>query len=149
MPMPMVKKQSNEIKDTMQEDEKLVFEEEFSGEPTTADEHNKVYISDVNKEIVDEMNEAIKETPEYKLGKKVFGGDTGIDADYYDENSEKYISEPVEVIYKKDILKLIDKVEDLEQMIYNQGAKNRDNYKLINDRITEAFDIIKILERKT
>ena len=78
-----------------------------------------------------------------------FGGDTGIDADYYDENSEKYISEPVEVIYKKDILKLIDKVEDLEQMIYNQGAKNRDNYKLINDRITEAFDIIKILERKT
>ena len=81
--------------------------------------------------------------------KKQFGGDTGIDADYYDENSEKYISEPVEVIYKKDILKLIDKVEDLEQMIYNQGAKNRDNYKLINDRITEAFDIIKILERKT
>ena len=77
-----------------------------------------------------------------------FGGDTGIDADYYDENSEKYISEPVEVLYKKDILKLIDKVEDLEQMIYNQGAKNRDNYKLINDRITEAFDIIKILEKE-
>ena len=145
----MVKKQSNEIKDTMQEDEKLVFEEEFSGEPTTADEHNKVYISDVNKEIVDEMNEAIKETPEYKLGKKVFGGDTGIDADYYDENSEKYISEPVEVLYKKDLLKLMDKVDDLEQMIFNQGAKNRDNYKLINDRISEAFDIIKILERKT
>ncbi len=139
----------NDKLNTMQEDEKLVFEEEFGGEPTTADEHNKVYISDVNKEIVDEMNEAIKETPEYKLGKKVFGGDTGIDADYYDENSEKYISEPVEVLYKKDILKLIDKVEDLEQMIYNQGAKNRDNYKLINDRITEAFDIIKILERKT
>ena len=144
----MVKKQSNEIKDTMQEDEKLVFEEEFSGEPTTADEHNKVYISDVNKEIVDEMNEAIKETPEYKLGKKVFGGDTGIDADYYDENSEKYISEPVEVLYKEDLLKLMDKVDDLEQMIFNQGAKNRDNYKLINDRISEAFDIIKILERK-
>ena len=80
--------------------------------------------------------------------KKQFGGDTGIDADYYDENSEKYISEPVEVLYKKDILKLIDKVEDLEQMIYNQGAKNRDNYKLINDRITEAFDIIKILEKE-
>ena len=139
----------NDKINTMQEDEKLVFEEEFGGEPTTADEHNKVYISEVNKEIVDEMNKAIKETPEYKLGKKVFGGDTGIDADYYDENSEKYISEPVEVIYKKDILKLIDKVEDLEQMIYNQGAKNRDNYKLINDRITEAFDIIKILERKT
>ena len=79
--------------------------------------------------------------------KKQFGGDTGIDADYYDENSEKYISEPVEVLYKQDILKLIDKVEDLEQMIYNQGAKNRDNYKLINDRISEAFDIIKILEK--
>ena len=81
--------------------------------------------------------------------KKQFGGDTGIDADYYDENSEKYISEPVEVLYKKDILKLIDKVEDLEQMIYNCDAKRRDEYKLINDRITEAFDIIKILERKT
>ena len=142
----MVKKQSNEIKDTMQEDEKLVFEEEFSGEPTTADEHNKVYIQDL--ETVDKMNKAIKETPEYKLGKKVFGGDTGIDADYYDENSEKYISEPVEVLYKKDLLKLMDKVDDLEQMIFNQGAKNRDNYKLINDRISEAFDIIKILERK-
>ena len=49
----------------------------------------------------------------------------------------------------KDMLKLMDKVDDLEQMIFNQGAKNRDNYKLINDRITEAFDIIKILERKT
>ena len=61
------------------------------GEPTTADDHNKVYISDVNKEIVDEMNEAIKETPEYKLGKRIFGGDTGIDADYYDENSEKFL----------------------------------------------------------
>jgi len=96
--------------------------------------------------------------------KKQFGGDTGIDADfqdggeweretgidcnYYDENSEKYISEPVEVLYKKDLLKLMDKVDDLEQMIFNQGAKNRDNYKLINDRISEAFDIIKILERK-
>ena len=79
--------------------------------------------------------------------KKQFGGDTGIDADYYDENNEKYISEPVEVLYKEDLLKLMDKVDDLEQMIFNQGAKNRDNYKLINDRITEAFDIIKILEK--
>ena len=110
----------------------------------------------VKKQSVDEMNEAIKETPEYKLGKRMlrdvsmqFGGDTGIDADYYDENSEKYISEPVEVLYKEDLLKLMDKVDDLEQMIFNQGAKNRDNYKLINDRISEAFDIIKILERKT
>ncbi len=79
--------------------------------------------------------------------KKQFGGDTGTDADYYDENNERYISEPVEVLYKEDLLKLMDKVDDLEQMIFNQGAKNRDNYKLINDRISEAFDIIKILEK--
>ena len=71
----------------------------LNGEPTSADEHNKVYISDVNKEIVDEMNEAIKETPEYQLGKRMlrdvsmqFGGDTGTDADYYDENNEEYIN---------------------------------------------------------
>jgi len=49
---------------------------------------------------------------------------------------------------KKDILKLIDKVEDLEQMIFNCNAKRRDEYKLINDRITEAFDVIKMLERR-
>ena len=60
---------------TMQEDEKLVFEEQF------------------NKESVDKMNEAIKETPEYKLGKKIFGGDTGTDADYYDENDERYLND--------------------------------------------------------
>ena len=52
----------------------------LNGEPTTADE----------------MNKAIKETPEYKAGKNImkiyqFGGDTGIDADYYDENSEKFL----------------------------------------------------------
>jgi hypothetical protein len=47
-------------------------------EPTTADEYNK--------ESVDKMNEAIKDTPEYKLGKKIFGGDTGTDADYADES---------------------------------------------------------------
>ena len=80
--------------------------------------------------------------------KKQFGGDTGTDADYYDENNERYISEPVEVLYKEDLLKLMDKVDDLEQMIFNQGAKNRDNYKLINDRINEAFDVIKMLEGK-
>ena len=51
-------------------------------------------------------------------------------------------------VIEEDLLKLMDKVDDLEQMIFNQGAKNRDNYKLVNDRITEAFDIIKILERK-
>ena len=49
---------------------------------------------------------------------------------------------------KEDILKLIDKVDDLEQMIFNCEAKRRDEYKLINDRITEAFDVIKMLERR-
>jgi len=49
---------------------------------------------------------------------------------------------------KDDILKLIDKVDDLEQMIFNCDAKRRDEYKLINDRITEAFDVIKMLERR-
>ena len=49
---------------------------------------------------------------------------------------------------KDDILKLIDKVDDLEQMIFNSDAKRRDEYKLINDRITEAFDVIKMIERE-
>jgi|TARA_R110002020_G_scaffold131668_2_gene294317 hypothetical protein len=53
----------------------------------------------------------------------------------------------VEMIMK-DMLKLMDKVDDLEQIVFNQGAKQRDNYKLINDRIDEAFDVIKMLERR-
>ena len=48
----------------------------------------------------------------------------------------------------KDLLKLIDKVEDLEQIVINQGAKQRDNYMLVNDRVDEAFDVIKMIERK-
>ena len=83
--------------------------------------------------------------------KKQFGGDTGIDADYYDENSEKYISEPAYSVTDSiisDLLKLMDKVDNLEQMIHNLNAKTKNQYKLINDRINEAFDIIKILERK-
>ena len=40
-------------------------------EPTTADKHNLVYISDVNKEIAEEMK---------------FGGDTGTDADFLGPN---------------------------------------------------------------
>jgi len=65
----------------------------LDGEPTTADEYN--YEHDQLNEI-DDMNEAIKKTPEYKAGKNImkiyqFGGDTGIDADYYDENSEKFL----------------------------------------------------------
>ena len=61
----------------------IVNERKSDEEPTTADKYNKEYI--------DEMNEAIKETPEYKLGKKIFGGDTGTDADYYNDNNEEYI----------------------------------------------------------
>jgi len=75
--------------------------------------------------------------------KKQFGGDTGTDADYYDENNERYISEPV----KNDLLKLMDKVDSVEQMIHNLNAKTREQYMLINDRVDEAFDIIKILEK--
>ena len=52
----------------------------------------------------------------------------------------------VEMIMK-DMLKLMDKVDDLERIVFNQGAKHRDNYKLINDRVDEAFDIIKMIER--
>ena len=73
----------------------------LDGEPTTADEFNK--------ESIEEMNKTIKETPEYQLGKRLLGGDTGIDADYqdggeweretgidynyYDENNERYIDD--------------------------------------------------------
>ena len=48
---------------------------------------------------------------------------------------------------KKDILKLIDKVEDLEQMLYNCNAKRRDEYKLINDRINELLERLLAIER--
>ena len=48
---------------------------------------------------------------------------------------------------KKDILKLIDKVEDLEQMIFNSNAKRRDEYKLINDRISELLERTLAIER--
>ena len=66
----------------------IVKERKSDGEPTTADEYN--YEHDQLNEIK-EMDKAIKETPEYKLGKKVFGGDTGTDADYYDENNDEYV----------------------------------------------------------
>ena len=49
---------------------------------------------------------------------------------------------------KKDILKLIDKTEDLEQMIFNCNAKRRDEYKLINDRINELLERIIIIEKE-
>ena len=60
----------------------------------------------------------------------------------------KVISKLKMEMIMKDLLKLIDKVEDLEQIVINQGAKQRDNYKLVNDRVDEAFDVIKMLERK-
>ena len=60
----------------------------------------------------------------------------------------KVISKLKMEMITKDLLKLIDKVEDLEQIVINQGAKQRDNYMLVNDRITEAFDVIKMIERK-
>ena len=66
----------------------IVKERKSDGEPTTADEYN--YEHDQLNEIK-EMDKAIKETPEYKLGKKIFGGDTGTDADYYNENNEEYV----------------------------------------------------------
>ena len=49
---------------------------------------------------------------------------------------------------KEDIMRLIDKVDNLEQMIFNCDARRKDEYKLINDRVTEAFDIIKMIERE-
>ena len=61
---------------------------------------------------------------------------------------QKVISKLKLEMIMKDLLKLIDKVEDLEQIIINQGAKQRENYMLINDRVDEAFDVIKMIERK-
>lgn len=55
----------------------------------------------------------------------------------------------------EDLLKLMDKTDELEQMIYNLSAKisinhnlYHDRYKLVNDRITEAFEFLRQLERK-
>ena len=88
--------------------------------------------------------------------KKQFGGDTGTDADYYDENNKQYVRSSEMVIpntdyrikpIKEDLLKIMDKIDSLEQMIHNLNAKTREQYMLINDRVDEAFDIIKILEK--
>ena len=51
-------------------------------------------------------------------------------------------------IIKKDMLKMMDKLDDHEQMFINLQRKHIDDYKLINDRITELFDIIKQLEKE-
>ena len=49
---------------------------------------------------------------------------------------------------KKDMLKIMDKLDAHEQMFINLQRKQIDNYKLVNDRITEIFDIIKMLEKE-
>ena len=49
---------------------------------------------------------------------------------------------------KKDMLKMMDKRDDHEQMFINLQRRISDDYKLINDRITEIFDIIKMLEKE-
>ena len=77
--------------------------------------------------------------------------DNYITGNYGEERSDKmvlpnndYRIDPM----KKDILKLIDKVEDLEQMIFNCNAKRRDEYKLINDRINELLERLLAIERE-
>ena len=78
--------------------------------------------------------------------------DNYITGNYGEEEKDmqppKIISKLKIEMIMKDLLKLIDKVEDLEQIVINQGAKQRDNYMLVNDRVNEAFDVIKMLERK-
>ena len=49
---------------------------------------------------------------------------------------------------KRDMLKMMDKLDDHEQMFINLQRKHLDDYKLVNDRITELFDIIKQLEKE-
>jgi len=51
-------------------------------------------------------------------------------------------------VMKRDMLKMMDKLDDHEQMFINLQRKQIDNYKLVNDRITELFDIIKQLEKE-
>ena len=49
---------------------------------------------------------------------------------------------------KRDMLKMMDKLDEHEQMFINLQRRRSDDYKLINDRITEIFDIIKMLEKE-
>ena len=49
---------------------------------------------------------------------------------------------------KRDMLKMMYKLDDHEQMFINLQRKQIDDYKLVNDRITELFDIIKMLEKE-
>lgn len=95
----------------------------LDGEPTTADEHNRMYISDVNKEISKEMKKEtvhgpndpgdehvkkksnIKETEldKWRRDRLVrFGGDTGTDADFKKEVD--IINEQAEAEYRGTVL---------------------------------------------
>ena len=49
---------------------------------------------------------------------------------------------------KRDMLRMMDKLDEHEQMFINLQRSRSDDYKLINDRITEAFDIIRMLEKE-
>mgnify|MGYP003146570209 CR=1 FL=1 len=49
---------------------------------------------------------------------------------------------------KKDIINLIEMIDDLERVMKNSNDDRKEQYMLINDRIDEAFDIIKMIERK-
>mgnify|MGYP001190836193 CR=1 FL=1 len=60
------------------------------------------------------------------------------------EGTGLYLTEKV----KRDMLKMMDKLDEHEQMFINLQRRRSDDYKLINDRITEIFDIIKMLEKE-
>ena len=49
---------------------------------------------------------------------------------------------------KQNIIRIMDRVDDLERRIDKLNTKIDDDYKLVNDRVDVAFDIIKILERR-
>ena len=49
---------------------------------------------------------------------------------------------------KQDMLKMINKMEDLEQQMINIKHKLKEQYILINDRYNSAFEQIHELERK-
>ena len=49
---------------------------------------------------------------------------------------------------KKDIMNLISMIDDLERVMKNSNDDRKEQHMLVNDRIDEAFDIIKMIERK-
>lgn len=65
--------------------------------------------------------------------------------------STDYRIEPM----KEDMLKMMDKIDAIEQRLINIDFRKRselfddnDNYKLINDRIDHIIDVMNQLERK-